>query len=221
MPSTWTMRVPAVAGFGAAALILGAMYTVWATAPGPDADPGGWATWARREEQRLEIGVYALLAPGLLLFLVMFAALARLMPTEAIETRLAGYGAVGFAIFFATAAVLLSTAASAFGFYPAFDDPGAVTILTGFTAGYHLQALGVWSLAVTMLATALGLRASGSLSLAWSAASVVLAVVAVAATFMGFGAIPCLVWIVAVSAGLARSRPSPGRADNRIAAAGS
>jgi hypothetical protein len=43
-------------------------------------------------------------------------------------------------------------------------------------------------------------------------ASIVLAALAVAATVVGFGVIPCLVWILAASIGLLRWTPAPGAA---------
>jgi hypothetical protein len=110
--------------------------------------------------------------------------------------------------FFVAAGVLSSTTASAFGFYQAFEDPTAVTAFTGAAAGYHLQAIGVWSLAMTMVATAVGLRYSAAISMPLYVASIVLAVFAVAATVVGFGVILCLVWILASSIWLLRWTPS-------------
>jgi hypothetical protein len=86
----------------------------------------------------IEVGVYFLFVPGLLLFLCMFAALAGLLPAKALSTRLAGYGALAFFVMFAAAGVLSSTTASTFGFYSGFEDPTAVTVFAGATAGYHL-----------------------------------------------------------------------------------
>jgi hypothetical protein len=166
------------------------------------------AAWAQREEGAIEIGVYFLLVPGLVLFLCMFAALAGALPADTISTRLAGYGALAFFVLFAAAGVLSSTPASAFGFYNGFEDPTAVTVFTGLSAGYHLQFVGVWSLAMTMLATAVGLRNSAPISSRLYLASIVLAVLAVAASFFGFGVIFCLVWILAGSIRLLRWTPS-------------
>jgi hypothetical protein len=205
-------RAAGVAGVLAAALIFGGLYLMTmgsSGSPGPDADGAAWSSWARQEEQALEIGVYALLVPGLLLFLVMFAAFAGRQPADVIWTRLAGYGAVAFFVFFAAAGVLSSTTASAFGYYRVFEDPTAVTYFTLYTAGYHLQAVGSWSLAMTMVATAIGLRQSGSISSPSYLASIALAALAVAGTFVGFGVVFCLIWILAVSIGLLRSgRPA-------------
>jgi hypothetical protein len=142
----------------------------------------------------------------------MFAALAGLLPRDAMSTRLAGWGALAFFVFLVTAGVLSSTSASTFGFYAAFEDPTAVTVFTGVSAGYHLQAVGIWSLAMTMLATAAGLRSSGAISFPLLVASIVLGALAVAGSAVGVGVIPCLVWIVAVGIGLLRWTPQRGAA---------
>jgi hypothetical protein len=211
MESTRVMRVSGAAGVLAAVLILGGLYlaTAWGR-PGIDADGAALAAWAQREEGAIEIGVYFLLVPGLLLFLCMFSALAGLLPGDAMSTRLAGYGALAFFVLFAAAGVMSSTTASAFGFYNGFRDPTAVTVFTGLSAGYHLQFVGVWSLAMTMLATAVGLRNSAAILSPLDVASIVLAALAVAASFFGFGVIFCLVWILAVSIGLLRWKPLRG-----------
>jgi hypothetical protein len=208
MESTRAMRASGAAGVLAAVLILGGLYlaTAWGR-PGIDADGAALAAWAQREEGAIETGVYVLLVPGLLLFLWMFAALAGLLPADAMSTRLAGYGALAFFVFFAAAGVLSSTAASTFGFYNGFEDPTALTVFTGLSAGYHLQFVGVWSLAMTMLATAVALRNSAAISSQLYVASILLAVLAVAAAQVGFGVIPCLGWILAVSIGLLRWTP--------------
>jgi hypothetical protein len=222
MESTRVMRASGAAGVLAAVLILGGVYlTIMGISgtPAIDADPGAWAAWAQREEVAIEIGVYVLLVPGLLLFLCMFAALARLLPADAMATRLAGYGALAFFVFFTAAGVLSSTTASSFGFYNGFEDPTAITVFTGASAGYHLQFVGVWSLAMTMLATAVGLRHSAAISMRLYVASIVLAALAVAASFIGFGVIFCLVWILAVDIGLLRWTPSRNAAIDRVAEA--
>jgi len=205
MESTRVMRASGAAGVLAAVLILGGLYlaTAWGR-PGMDADGEALAAWAQREEAAIETGVYVLLVPGLLLFLCMFAALAGLLPADAMSTRLATYGALAFFVFFAAAGVLSSATASAFGFYNAFEDPTAVTVFTGLSAGYHLQFVGVWSLAMTMVATAVGLRNAAAILSRLYVASIVLAALAVAASFFGFGVIFCLVWILAVCSGLLR-----------------
>jgi hypothetical protein len=209
MESTRVMRASGAAGVLAAVLILGGLYlgTLGISGREAGADAEAWAGWAQREKVAIEIGVYYLLVPGLLLFLCMFAALAGLLPADAMSTRLAGYGALAFFVLVAAAGVLSSTSASTFGFYSGFDDPTAITVFTGATAGYHLQAVGVWSLAMTMLATAVGLRYSAAISSRLVVASIVLAAVAVAATEVGAGIIPSLVWILAVGIGLLRRTP--------------
>jgi hypothetical protein len=218
METTRVMRASGAAGVLAAVLILGGLYlaTAWG-GPGADADGEALAAWAQREEFAIESGVYYLLVPGLLLFLCMFAAFARLLPADAMSTRLAGYGAVAFFVFLASAGVLSSTTASTFGFYNGFEDPTAVTVFTGLSASYHLQAVGIWSLAITILATAVGLRDSAAISSASYVASIVLAALAVAATWVGAGIIPCLVWMLAVGAGLLRWTSSRGSAIGPIA----
>jgi hypothetical protein len=211
MESTRVIRASGAAGVLAAVLILGGLYlaTAWGR-PEVEADGAALAAWAQREAGAIEIGARALLVPGLLLFLWMFSALAGLLPAGAISTRLAGYGALAFFVFFAAAGVLTSTPASAFGFYTGFEDPTAVTVFTGLSASFNLQFVGVWSLAMTMLATAVGLRYSGAISMWLYVASIVLAALAVATSEFGFGVIFCLVWILAVGIGLLRWTPSRG-----------
>ena len=220
MESTRVMRVSGAAGVLAALLILGGLFlaTAWGR-PGIESDAEALAAWAQREEVAIETGVYGLLVPGLLLFLCMFAALASLLPADAMWTRLAGYGALAFSVFYAVAGVLSSTSASSFGYYSAFEDPTAITVFTGGAAGYHLQAIGTWSLAMTMLATAVGLRTSGAISSRSVVASIGLAALAVAASFFGAGVISCLVWIVAVGIGLLRWTPSRSAAIDATAQA--
>jgi hypothetical protein len=203
------MRASGAAGVLAAVLIVAGLYlgTLGISGRGAGADAEVWAAWAQREKVAIETGVYYLLVPGLLLFLCMFAAIAGLLRADAMSTRLAGYGALAFFVFFAAAGVLSSTSASTFGFYDGFEDPTAITVFTGASAGYHLQAVGTWSLAMTMLATAVGLRSSGAISSPLYVASIVLAALAVAATDVGAGIIPCLVWILAVGIGLLRWTP--------------
>jgi len=217
MDSKRVLRASAVAGVLAATLILVGSILSYTGIPGVDADAAAWAAWAEREELTIEIGVYVLLIPGLLLFLWLFAALAGLLPADAMSTRLAGYGAVAFFVSFAAAGVLSSTSASTFGFYDAFEDPTAVTVFTGASAGYHLQGIAVWSLALTMLATAVGLRATAVISSRLYVASIVLAVLTVAASQFGIGVMFCLVWMLAVSIGLLRWTPSRSGAIDPIA----
>lgn len=59
---------------------------------------------------------------------------------------------------------------------------------------------------MTMLATAVGLRYSAMISSRLYVAGIVLVVLAVAASWIGFGVIFCLVWMIAVSIGLLRWR---------------
>ena len=216
METTRVMRASGAAGVLAAILILAGLYfSTFGVSGGPGTgdDAAVWAAWAEREEPAIEIGVYLLLVPGLLLFLWMFATLAGVMPADTTSTRLAGYGALSFFLLFVAAGVLSSTSASAFGFYNGFEDPTAITVFTGFTAGYHLQVVGVWSLAMTMLATAVGLRTSVVISSRLSIASIVLAALAVATSDLGFGVIFCLVWILGVGIGLLRWKPTRGAAN--------
>jgi hypothetical protein len=208
--STRVMRASGAAGVLAAILILGGLYLAAMGAsggPGSNADAAAWAAWAEREENPIEIGVYLVLFPGLLLFLWMFAALSGLLPADAISTRLAGFGAISFFVLLSAAGVLASTSASTFGFYNAFDDPTAVTVFTGVTAGYHLQTVGVGALAMTMVAAAVGLRETLAISSRWYFGSIVLAALAFAASLVGFGILPSVVWILAVGVGLLRWAP--------------
>jgi hypothetical protein len=66
----------------------------------------------------------------------------------------------------------------------------------------------MWSLALTMLATAVGLRSAAAISFRLYVAGIVLAALAVAASFFGFGIIFGLIWMVAVGIGLLRWTPS-------------
>jgi hypothetical protein len=210
MQSTRVMRASGAAGVLATVLILVGLYLSimgMSGQPGSGADGEAWAAWAQREEASIEVGVYILLVPGLVLFLCMFAALVSMLPRDAISTRLAGYGALAFFVLFAAAGVLASTTASTFGFYNGFKDPGAVTVFTGMTAGYHLQAVGICSMAITMVAAAVGLQRFGTISPRLAVASIVLAALAVAAILVGFGVIFCLAWILAVGIGLLRWTP--------------
>lgn len=59
-----------------------------------------------------------------------------------------------------------------------------------------------------MLATAVGMRSSAAISSRLYVASIVLAVLATAGTYIGVGVIFCLIWILAVSIGLLRWTPS-------------
>jgi len=192
-----------------AVFILAGLYLVTmgaSGAPAKDAAADAWATWARQQENALEVGVYLLLLPGLLLFLVMFAALAGLLPRDTIATRLSIYGAIAVVVFFATAGVMASTASSTFGFYPAYQDPSAVTVFTFTTAGYHLQAVGTWTLALTMAATAVALRSQAAIGARLFWATIVLVALAVLANFVGFGVIFGLIWMFAAGIGLLRAR---------------
>jgi hypothetical protein len=206
MPSMRVMRASGVCGVLAAVLIFGSLVLMNLGIPGRDADAAAWAAWARREEGTLETSVYLLLVLGLALFLGMFAALATVMP-RTMWTRLAQYGALGFSILLAVGGVLQSTSASTIGFFPAFEDPAAISVLMGWTAGYHLQAVGIWSLAMAMAATAIALLSSGAISMRLFAASIAAATLAVAATFVGFGIVFCLIWVLAVGLGLMRWSP--------------
>jgi len=217
MPSARITRAAGLAGVLAAIIIVAGLYLsgIGSGAPAAGADAASWSDWARKHEGPIEVGVYLLLFPGLLLFLGMFSALVGLLPTPATSTRLATYGAVSFFMLFAGGAALASTSASTHGFYAAFDDPGALTVLTFVTAGYHFQALGVWSLSLTMISTAVALRASGAISSSLFGASIGLAVLAAAANLIGVGIIFGSIWILGAGMALVRWAPSehvPARA---------
>ena len=200
------MRLAGAAGVAGMVLIIGGLYLNsqgLSGAPSGD-DPTAWSAWAKREELAIEIGVYGLLVPGLLLFLWMFAAFVDVLPPAAIPTRLATYGAITFAVMFAASGVLSSTTASAFGYQDGFDDPTGITVLWGKAAGFNLQYVGIWGLAVTILASAIGLRRSGSLSSGLFYASIGLAILAAAGAEIGIGIIFCAIWMVAVSVVLLR-----------------
>lgn len=215
MQSARVSRAAGLAGMLGAVLILAGLYQsgMGSGMPGRDGDAATWSAWARQQEGPIEIGVYVLLFPGLLLFLGMFSALVGLLPSRAIWTRLAGYGAVSFFALFAAGAVLASTSASTYGFYAAFNDPSAGTVLIGATAGYHFQALAVWSLALTIVATALALRASATISSPLFGASLVVALLAAVTNLVGFGIIFGLIWILGVAAALVMWPPSEPAAD--------
>ena len=204
------MRAAGAAGVAGSVLIIGGLYLNSQGLSGAPfgEDPAAWSEWAKREELAIEIGVYGLLVPGLLLFLWAFAAFVGVLPPAAIPTRLASYGAITFAVMFAASGVLSSTTASAFGYQTGFDDPTGITVLWGNAAGFNLQYVGSWGLAVTMLASAIGLRRSGSLSPRLYYASIGLAILAAVGAEFGIGIIFCVGWIIAVSVGLLR-RPTP------------
>lgn len=204
MESIRVLRLSGLAGVIAAVMILAGLYLSSTGLPDPDADAAAWAAWAQREEGAVESGVYLLLVPGLLLFLCMFATLAGLLPAQAVATRLATYGAHGFFVCLAVAGVLSSTASSSVGFFDGFEDPGAISVYAGVSAGFHLQVVGLWSLALTMVAVAVGLRRVGAARRWLVVVSCVLAAVTAAAGVIGTGIIPALVWIVAAGLGLLR-----------------
>jgi len=207
--SSRTLRLGGAGGVLGAVFILVGLYLVTmgaSGAPAKDAAAGAWADWARQQENAVEVGVYLLLVPGLLLVLFMFAVLASLLPRDSIASRLAGYGAVAFVVLFATASVMASTASSTSGFYPAYQDPTAVTVFTFITAGYHLQAVGTWALSVTMAATAVALRSEGAPRNLLFWATIVLVTLAVLANFIGFGVIFGVIWIAGAGVGLLRWR---------------
>lgn len=208
MESIRVLRLSGVAGVAAAVMILGGQYLSSKGIPGPDADAAVWAVWAEREEGAVESGVYLLVIPGLLLFLCMFATLACLLPTQGVATRLASYGAHSFFVCLAVAAVLSSTTSSSVGFFAGFEDPDAISVYTGVSAGFHLQIVGIWSLALTMVAVAVGLRRMGAATRRLVVASCVFAAVTAAAGLIGMGIVPALVWIVAAGAGLLRRSAS-------------
>jgi hypothetical protein len=209
MSSVRVSRAAGLAGLLAPILILAGLYLsgMGSGVPGRDADAASWWDWARQREGPIELGAYVLLFPGLVLFLAMFAVLAGALPSHAASSRLAGYGAVSFFVLFAGGAALASTSASTHGFYAAFDDPGALTVFMGTTAGYHFQALGVWSLALTIISTAVALRAAAAISSRLLAVSIGLAILTAAANLVGFGIVFGLLWIL--GAGLALLRWAP------------
>ena len=209
MPSVRVSRAAGLAGVLAAILILAGLYLSGPGSGVPDRGAGvaAWSDWARQNEGPIELGVYVLLFPGLLLVLGMFSALVGLLPSKATATRLVEYTAVSFFVLCGGGAALASTSASTYGFYAAFSDPGALTVFTGTTAGYHFQALAVWSLALTMVSTAVALRAPSAISLPVFGASIGLAVLTAAANLVGFGIIFGLVWIVGVGVALVRWAP--------------
>lgn len=211
-------RVAGIAGLLAAVLMLAGSYLsgLGSGIPARDADAAAWSAWASHQEGPVELGVYVLLFPGLVLFLLMASALIGRLPSRSMWTRVAGYGAVSFFVLFASGAALASASPSAYGFYAAFDDPTALAALAAATAGYHFQALGVWTLALTMLATTLALRSSGEISSRLTIASVGLAVLAAAGNVIGFGVVFGLIWIAGVGVSLARvqpGEPSPATVD--------
>jgi len=213
MESTRVVRVSGIAGVLATIMILGGQYLSSKGIPGMDADAATWTEWVEGEEGAIETGVYLLLVPGLLLFLCMFGTVASLLPAQAVSTRLAGYGALAFFVCMAAAGVLSSTTASSAGFFGDFQDPTALSVYTGVSAGFHLQIVGIWSLSITMVAVAWGMRHTGALSNRLFVASWVLAAVTVAAGLIGFGIVFALVWILAVAIGLLRGSTHPARHD--------
>jgi len=208
MESIRVLRLSGLAGVIAAVMILAGLYLSSRGLPDPDADAAAWAAWAEREEGPIESGVYLLLMPGLLLFLCMFATLAGLLPDRAVATRLASYGALSFFVCLAIAGVLSSTASSSVGFFAGFEDPGGISVYSGASGGFHLQMIGIWSLALTMVAVAVGLRRVGTARRWVVVASCVLAALTAAAGVIGAGIIPALIWMVAAGVGLFRRSAS-------------
>jgi hypothetical protein len=178
--------------------------------PAPGADPDTWTRWALTHEGTIENGAYYLGIPGLLLFLVLAAALAELQPAG-MPRRLTEWGAVTFVILMTVATVLSSTTSSTYGFFDGFEDGGAVTLLTGLSAGFHLMIVAEWAIALTMLASGIGLSAAGHISARLRTASIAWAVLTAATGAVGFGLLPALLWVVAVSTLLVRqgSRRTP------------
>jgi len=218
MESSRVMRAAGVAGILAAVLILAGEYYSTKGIPAAGADAGSWTRWVDAEEGPIEAGVYLLLIPGLLLFLVMLGALISVLPRSRMSTEVSAWGGLAFFVCMAMSGVLASTTASAIGFFDGFEDPQAVATFTGLSAGYHLTIVAVWALALTMVGTAVGLRSAGLLSGGLRTAAFVLAGLTVATSPLGAGILPGLVWIVAVSIGLLRhSSPRPATVDQDTA----
>jgi hypothetical protein len=202
MESTRVMRAAGVAGILAAVLILAGEYYSTKGMPAKGADAASWTRWVDAEEGPIETGVYLLLIPGLLLFLVMLGALMSVLPRNRMSTEVSTWGGLAFFVCMALSGTLASTTASTIGYFDGFEDPQAVATLTGISAGFHLTVVAVWALALTMVGTAVGLRSAGLLSGRLRTAAFVLAGVTVATSVLGAGMLPALVWIVAVSIGL-------------------
>jgi hypothetical protein len=211
--STRTLQASAAAGFAAAVLILGGTLLSSRGMPSPGSDAAAWSRWAEGEERVIEIGSYYLLVPGLLFFLVLLAAVVHMHSSSRIATLLASWSGVIFVVFMMTSAVVASTSASTFGFFDDFDDPEALTVFTGASAGFHLTVVAAWSLALAMAATAVGLRAQGLISARTRTATFVLAVLAVATGELGAGLMPALLWMVLLSVMLLRRAGTPVRTE--------
>lgn len=220
MESTRVMRAAGVAGILAAVLILAGVYYSTKGMPAIEADAASWTRWVDAQQGPIETGVYLLLIPGLLLFLVMMGALVSALPRNRMSTEVSAWGGLVFFICMATSGVLSSTTASAIGYFDGFEDPQAVGTLTGLSAGFHLTIVAVWALALTMVGTAIGLRSAGLLSGRLRAAAFVLAGLTVATGLFGAGLLLTLVWILAVSIGLLRhSSSQPAIVDHGAAPA--
>lgn len=207
--SARVLRASAVAGIAAAALILGGTLLSSRGMPSTAADAASWARWVENEERAIESGVYYMLLPGLLLFLVLMAALGTLQSAGGISTRLASWGGLLFIVCMAVSGVMSSTSASTIGFFDGFEDPEALTVLTGVSAGFHLSVIAVWSLAMTMAASAFGLHASGFMSGRVRTAFLILAALTVAVGEVGAGLLPVLLWMLTISVMLLRRAGAP------------
>lgn len=201
---TRALRASAVSGFAAAVLILAGTVLSSRGMPSAGAEATLWVHWVEEEERAIETGVYYLLIPGLLLFLVLLAALAQVPVASRISTQLASWGGLVFVVCMAISGVVSSTSASTIGFFDGFEDPKALTVLTGMSAGFHLAVIAVWSLALTMAATAVGLHASGFISGRLRTASLIVAALTVAVGEVGAGLLPALLWMVFISVMLMR-----------------
>jgi hypothetical protein len=212
------LRWTGFAGLASALLIFaGQLLSTWET-PAPSAGAATWSRWAIEHEGRAEIGTYYLAVPGLLLFLIMAAALAELQPAG-ISRRLTGWGSMIFVALMAVAGVLSTTTSSAHGFFDRFEDDRAVTVLTGLSAGFHLMIIAEWGIALTMAAVGLGLAAAGRLSPRLRTLSWAWAAVTAATGALGFGLLPVLIWTVAASALLIRIRVRDGDPEPNVASA--
>jgi hypothetical protein len=204
------LRAAALAGIAAAAMILGGEYLASRGLPSSNADTTTWSRWVADSEGAVESGVYYLIVPGALLFFIPLAALTSLQP-DGMTGRLSAWGGQAFVVLLAASAVMQSTTASTQGFFTAFEDPEAATLLTGLSAGFHPAIVAFWALAVTMIATGVGLHAGGHASARFRNASCLWGLLTLVAGGVGLGVVPALLWIVALSVVLLRVARAHGR----------
>lgn len=210
--SPGAVRYGALSGMFAAVLVLaGAAVTDTAM---PDPVTAGAEQW-RSQELSIEIGVYVLGLPGLLLFLFFLATLVHLLPhgVAGVLTTLTG---VAFFVLSAAADVFTSATASALGFHEELGGPEAVA---GYlqSIGFHLGVYAQVAGGLMAVAGSLALGAAGLVSTRVARVGAGIGVVAFVAGNFGFGLGLVALWLLGTSAVLLRLPRLPVPATSRPA----